>query len=705
MVLAVHIRSQEEQSMAEKSKILEVLGGKSAELLLMEKVHRALQANERTKYLLTLLQLGLTQAHVQAPDPDDLSVERRRAGIEDAELDRSISSAALTADGSLAISGSEKILALLIEETARMCVPLWIARRSEAEVFAGRLWSIAQSCRPFLDGQESQLFSGSGLSVLEGFQPPSGEEARSGNGPAARIAAPAGVLPQDLIPRLTSAERRGPDSLHLVVMDAHKALNGLIADLGGRREKIGSVETLGLTAEDKSLVEGFNRGLDSTASLKGGHPGLGTTAVRIGSKLLLQNDIGETDAHVILLEIEEGKLDLTYTDVHDKRVEFLTELLKDLEIRWRRVESRSAKDLSEGTFFLLRGMLSFKDQQHAARVLEAIGGRLVFLIDWNKARKRLRNFIRGSEVQEVLLWSARERIGHMPFLSYGDEEIVYESLEALPRGTVRLGEPLSSILGREGSLEFIRDALRLARESYDRREPRILLVDRLRCSLLARAQKLGGGADEMLLEVAGLTVEASLAFRDALRAVTRPLPGFISRSHERIARWEERADDRLNRIRKLHLKEPQPLLPVAELVDDTLDALEDACDLTRALSECFPPGSLPGELMAILEESAELNLQSSQLFLRIVHLYRRLVHGGIAEPLFSMINELKIAEQRGDEVKRLFRWKSLPSSIDHRMFQVLGELKDREEEAINALSRGGFRIHDLAYAAMENHHG
>lgn len=34
MVGAVPIRSQEEQSMAEKSKILEVLGGKSAELLL-----------------------------------------------------------------------------------------------------------------------------------------------------------------------------------------------------------------------------------------------------------------------------------------------------------------------------------------------------------------------------------------------------------------------------------------------------------------------------------------------------------------------------------------------------------------------------------------------------------------------------------------------------------------------------------------------
>ena len=43
--------------------------------------------------------------------------------------------------------------------------------------------------------------------------------------------------------------------------------------------------------------------------------------------------------------------------------------------------------------------------------------------------------------------------------------------------------------------------------------------------------------------LASLSVEASLAFRDALRTITRPMPGLIARSHGRISGWEERADE------------------------------------------------------------------------------------------------------------------------------------------------------------------
>src|SRR5262245_53660589 len=120
------------------------------------------------------------------------------ARIEDADLDRVIPSAALGGDGGLAIPGSEKILAMLIGETALMCVPLWIAKRGEAEGLAGRLWTIARSCRPYLDGQESQLFSGSRLTALEEFQPAAdGEpapEAAAGRSAASRGVPPHSVL-------------------------------------------------------------------------------------------------------------------------------------------------------------------------------------------------------------------------------------------------------------------------------------------------------------------------------------------------------------------------------------------------------------------------------------------------------------------------------------------------------------------------------
>jgi uncharacterized protein Yka (UPF0111/DUF47 family) len=686
--------------MAVKTKILEVIGGGKSDLLVMEKVRRALQANERVKYLLTLLQLAQAQAQTPSPQPDDLSVERRRAGIEDTELDQVIPQATLVDGDRLAIPVVDKILELAFEETARMCDPLVVARGAEGSALKDRLTEVSAAVRSCLDGAEAS--DGSSATGSARAAAPSGGAAPEDGAPP-ETSVP--TLPLALIGRLTSAERLAGDTLHLVVMDAHKAINSLISELSAHRETVAGADALGLTEEDRKLVQGFAAGVNSTRGLKGGHPGLATTAVRMGSKLMIQNDVGETDAHVVILEIEDGRLELTYTDVHDKRIEFFSSLMSEIPIKWKKTESRFSSELSEGAFILARGVLHEDDPDRMAHALGVIGGSLVFLIDWNRARKRLRTFLRGGEVLEILVWAARERIGHMSFLSYGDEELIYEALEALPRGTVRRGEPLTSILGRKGAVEFVKDTLRLCGESYQRQEPRALLLDRLRVSLLARAQKRGRGADEMLLELAGLAVETALSFRDSIRGLTRPIPGLIERNYQRICQWEERADERLGRIRKLHLKEPQALLPVGDYVDDALDALEDAGNLALALEAHFDKRVLPAEMMAMLEEAAELTLRASQLFFRVLHRYRELVRGGIGEALFDEINFLKQTEVEGDKLKRAFRWKFLSMPGDSRVLVTLRELGDEIESALNALSRAGFLIHDLAYAAMERSHG
>jgi uncharacterized protein Yka (UPF0111/DUF47 family) len=399
------------------------------------------------------------------------------------------------------------------------------------------------------------------------------------------------------------------------------------------------------------------------------------------------------------------RLDITYTDVHTKRIDYFFRLLDEIPLKWKKTESRYSAELTESAFTLCRGVLKTEDREALKDALRVTGASLVFLIDWNKARKRLRNFVRGEDAVEILLWAAKNRLGHMAFLSYGEAELIYEALEALPQGTIRRGEPFTAILGRKGAAEFLREALRLSYESYARKEPRALLLDRLRCLLLGRVQRRGLGADEMLLELAGLAVETALTFRDALRAVTRPSRGLIVRSHARICQWEERADERLNRIRKLHLKEPQPLLAVGACVDDALDALEDAGDLAHAIESHVDVDLLPGELMANLERSAEVTIQSAQLFFRIFHGYRELVRGGMAETLFNLINELKKSEHLGDRLKREFRWKVLSVPGDPRVVLTLRDLSDSIESAINAFRRAGFQIHDLAYSAMERIHG
>jgi len=200
-------------------------------------------------------------------------------------------------------------------------------------------------------------------------------------------------------------------------------------------------------------------------------------------------------------------------------------------------------------------------------------------------------------------------------------------------------------------------------------------------------------------------VEAALTFRDGLRALTRRVDGLIGRSYKRICQWEERADERINRIRKMNLRDPQPLLPVADYVDDALDALEDAANLTMALEAHFDKSTIPAEMISMLEEGAELTLRAAQLFFRVIHRYRELVRGGLGEALFDTINELKQTEVEGDKLKRTFRWKFLSLPGDAKVHIALREVGEEVEDAINALSRAGFLVHDLAYSAMERGRG
>lgn len=56
--------------------------------------------------------------------------------------------------------------------------------------------------------------------------------------------------------------------------------------------------------------------------------------------------------------------------------------------------------------------------------LEAVGASLVFLIDWNKARKVLREWVTNGDAVRILDWAARHRIGHRGFLELGGAELV-----------------------------------------------------------------------------------------------------------------------------------------------------------------------------------------------------------------------------------------------------------------------------------------
>ena len=98
---------------------------------------------------------------------------------------------------------------------------------------------------------------------------------------------------------LTQGKRDGPDSLHLLIMDLPKQINHLAKTLASK--VIDGAHVWQLGDSDHGLVIAFIRGLNRTAPLKFDHLGLNTAATRDGARLLMQNDIGTSDVHVLVV--------------------------------------------------------------------------------------------------------------------------------------------------------------------------------------------------------------------------------------------------------------------------------------------------------------------------------------------------------------------------------------------------------------------
>lgn len=147
-----------------------------------------------------------------------------------------------------------------------------------------------------------------------------------------------GTVSADLIHQIAAADQTGSDSLHLLVMDLHRSLNALQASLSN--ETIDGAMTYMLGEGDDELVRAFMKGLNRTSPLRFDHPGLGTTATRNEGTLLIQNDIGVTDAHVLVINVAGTTVSIIYTDIHMQRLDFFQSLFDAWGVAWQDTRSR-----------------------------------------------------------------------------------------------------------------------------------------------------------------------------------------------------------------------------------------------------------------------------------------------------------------------------------------------------------------------------
>jgi uncharacterized protein Yka (UPF0111/DUF47 family) len=662
--------------------------GKST-LLLPAWIKAALAANDRLKLYLTVLQAAA--AHAEHPDaePLDLGREMTAAGIEGRWL-LGLPAAASQVGGALRVPELRRLSQRLAEDLSVMARPLLEAPSAETAL------------RERLNHWVGWLG--------ELGDPHSGRE----------------TLSVEQLRLLTSGKRQskrqnggnksgGEDSLHLLVMDLHKQLNQLASTLSD--ETIAGAHVWQLLSADQARVEAFMRGLNRTAPLKFDHPGLDTAATRDGKRLLLQNDIGTNDAHVLVLQVEGKTITLNYSDLHRPRFEFFQTLLAPFGADWTDTQSKVDATLNEGQAYTF-GTAHFACANEAAldKALEGIASRIVFLIDWNRARKRLLHFVGKADAIEVLREVARLDVGHMAWLKAGGEQIVFAAMQSAGDGAFRIGDRLDTVLGKPDAHAFLVEVLSLASKALLAGQPSALVADETRMLLAGRIRQRSSEFD---------LIEEHAAYCHALaQAVSDDLAhgaasgsgkgdhkdsGKAARSLAQRAKvWERKADHLVMQARDQAQRQRRwrPFARLLELSDDVADALEEAAFLISLIAEDHRQG-WNADVRKILSRLAQAVLSATQEYIKALAIARCLasrkdgssVANGSADSdafLAALWNVLR-SERECDELLRAARRTMLAAITDAAALMLANDLAIALELASDRLLVAGYALRDAAF--------
>lgn len=643
---------------AVKREVVEELG--LAALLLPSLLRRGLEANDRAKYLLSLLQAA--RAHADDPSQPLLTLRQERvaAGLNDSSLDSAVGHSERGGPGRYRIPGAARIHQLLVSAVREMLAPF------EAADFRSEQW--------WLDPGR--------LDRLVRAEP-----------------APDGDLVEGrLIEELTSAERDRGDSMHLLVMDAHRALVAFQARISA--QSIDGAAVYDLAGDDADLVAAFMAGVHETSPLRFDHPGLGTSATRSGARLLIQNDLGTTKAHVVVVAIEDLAATITYSDVHARRLEFFASLFDRFDMRWSHAEARSISR-SLGEYHVTTGSYLAADPSDLGFFLRHAGSRLVFVLDWNRARKRLGTYLPAKDAVEILRWAADANVGHMAWLEMGGERLIYDAVELAARVPARYGEPLIDVLGREQTLEVTRFALRSAAEGMLAGKSALLIRDELRVEVLRHVQASQRRLFDAGAEHATLIVECARALHASLIKLAGPGgEAHLQRAAQRAASLEHRADEILSAQRQAgrRVEGSEAVTALTAVADDAIDALEEAVFLLSLL-----PMNAVTFVRPTLEPVAANALMTAREHFKAVELARRLFDGSAPDDLEDFlvaVDRVTTLEHEADAADRAARAALVSDVPDFRSLYLADGVSRGAEDATDALLRSTLGLRDHVLGAL-----
>jgi uncharacterized protein Yka (UPF0111/DUF47 family) len=599
-----------------KEKAVASLGQQS--LLMPAWIKAALQANDRLKLYLTMLQSA--DQHAGSPEAPlaDWGPELANVGLHDVGWLQDLIKAAYFDNRTLIIPQLGQLLEALAADLSIMARPICDGER--------------QGQPDLLARRDQWLHRFHGMEDDEG-------------------------LSRETLNDLTQGDRKKGDSFHILVMDLHKQLNTMSSEIA--TENLDGAHVWQIETADRPLIQAFMRGLNRTAPLKFSHPGLDTAVTRNGARLLIQNDIGTNDVHVLVIEVEKRTVSLAYSDLHAGRFDFFRQMLEVIGFEWTVLDPMTSDGLNAGKPYQL-GKARFKAADEAMLMagLEAVASRIVFVIDWNRARKRLQNFVGKPQAKLLLRRVADEDWGHMAWLLAGGDRLVFNAMQAVDSEAFRVGDRLDEVLGEASATEFLLELMRISSLMLRQQQPMALVADEARM-LLARVLRQRTFEFDLLAEHAAYGHALALALCDALENDIAVNAAQGESLVLRAKAWERKADHLLMDARQRAERQGR-WLPVVELLeksDDVADALEEAIFI-HAMTRLEPLAGLPAPVREALRRLADTTLAAIQDQVKAIEIARHVNDRGDpadSELFLQTLWRMLRAERLCDELSRQAR--------------------------------------------------
>jgi uncharacterized protein Yka (UPF0111/DUF47 family) len=337
--------------------------------------------------------------------------------------------------------------------------------------------------------------------------------------------------------------------------------------------------------------------------------------------------------------------------------------------------------------------------------LESLGARIVFVIDWNRARKRLQLFVSKASALALLETAAREQFGHMAWLLAGGERLVYETMQQFDDRLFRLGERLDSALGEDAAQQFLMRVMRTASEVLLQGLPAAAVADEAHL-LLSRAVRQRSMEFDHLSDHAATMHALGESLDAALQAhLSRAEAATVEKIGARAKEWERRADELLIKVRDRLDRRPSrsAFVHMMAHADDVADALEEGHFVLELMAQTGVP--VPRAAQPELKGLALATLGALQDWVRAVELARRTYLDDDPveqEALLTLIWQILYAERHCDVLYRNVRRQLIQARLqDPNALILMTDLASAMERATDALLLAGHALRNLVMQRTE----